>query len=1752
MKKWIAVLLSGCIAFGTWGGGSLSVHAENLPEKAAVEVSEGIEEKSEGIEEKSKGIEDNSGTEQAMVQMESALEVEVHSSLLFPYKGKVTVKVSNSDKTVEESKELDFGSADSLTARFPVAQGDYTVSIHADQFADYVQQVHAEAGWMTKILVCSDRIETGSESVPGWICPGDVNGDGRIDQNDTKAMLSEIRENPQGTDMDINHDGKTDIADLQCIVQSIDEGRQSKVQKLGLLRAVQAVEGTAIEGNIEEFLNEGGSLRLTPLSAEEAVSTENPVSIKLTLAQEEVTDASLMPKIEGIVLHAPAEMDADGTVYSNITDGEAVVVTVDESGREQEISFDLAGQGEPQVKVQTMDRMAAPGAASINVEADGSLVLHFGAQIAVKRVTIKITGTKKTEPLVDIAKVEFLNNMQDRIPAPQLDIPTLNALQPENEGLTASWSAQKNITGYEVYVSGPAKNQENAQSQIVRVSDTQHRISSVNGEKLVNFEKYTVKVRSVNGDWHSPWSEEQIGEPKPQKLPAAPDYVSATGGYRTITVSWKDMSDSNGYMVYYKKSAEADSAYRPVVDGFSQLASGEGKIDANRFVIGGLEDDTEYSLYVVGWNALGWGKSSLVSVATTKSAALPQLPKYKLLNTSNGTGVVSAHIVSASYGGSGGARMVGSRLDTAANSALGLVDDDYGSYWMKEDWDDGVAYPADSKGVMVTLDNDYKMNYITFAAVDQPADIQTVRLRYWNTQNGSAATVAGVRLFKRIDENNHPFYLVKLDQTVTANKIHLCLGRNGSGSQAMMIGEIHFHQYDSLEDDIMGLYEDEMHTTLKPDVTDTSIAALEERLETVDAASGEKHPLYRELTLEIQTARDILNERLKSACVIDNRITGQKDKHLGFGGLNAWQPLGKAAYQGEKLLVFVGHNTKRTGDAANLQLVFTQHHAEASTLAKAVNLKVGRNEITVPQITSNNYERGGQIYIAYTGNNSSDKYAVRVGGGSDIPILNIYGKTGAERTAAVKAYVEELENYVAAIEAEHASIHTGTKNVDYAYDQKNCILNATDIMMEDMMYSLPATQVWAGIKTASDKAEKLDKALQAMEQTMTLFYQHKGLSDNAGTARGNNAMPAQHLNIRYMRMFAGAFMYASGNHIGIEWGSATLASAPNDWSGFGWGIAHEIGHNINQGSYAVAEVTNNYFAQLLTGKTRYTYDNVYKKVTSGTKGRASNVFTQLAMYWQLHLAFDDNTDDRHLYDSYEEQFNNLFFARVDTYARNPGKAPKTGLNLNGGTDQNLMRLACAAANKNILPFFERWGMEPDDTTAAYAGKYGKADEKALYYVNEDARNYRMAHSGEEGTILNQDIIKAEVSAKSNRVEISMQTEANADVILGYEISRSMISNGEKKTEVVGFKPIDTAESTVYVDTIAAIDNRVMTYEVRAVDKYLNYSKNAPAGSAKIQTDGILDKSLWTVETSMTSEDDIVVDGDEEDPDNGYYEEGAASEKRINSIERILDNDRTEAGTFHGNSTGTSTIVVDMHKKQEVTSLKYLGDVMEDVTVEVSADGRTWTVVKEHYRLPGDTETMLWFDSVKEETREDWIGTYDARYIRLTLNKTGIISIREIEVCGPSGDNLEFMAAGGTQSAIGVLRADYRYGSEAADVIPKGSLIFGGTYKGNPAYNVVVLYDEKGNVIGAKDGSVKAGQVIFADVPKEGNLGETSDGTWVYYVEPGQWDMESLGELGGVRGELYRVDDAKTLEGERIVSDTLMIQIPDTLPDITLN
>lgn len=141
------------------------------------------------------------------------------------------------------------------------------------------------------------------------------------------------------------------------------------------------------------------------------------------------------------------------------------------------------------------------------------------------------------------------------------------------------------------------------------------------------------------------------------------------------------------------------------------------------------------------------------------------------------------------------------------------------------------------------------------------------------------------------------------------------------------------------------------------------------------------------------------------------------------------------------------------------------------------------------------------------------------------------------------------------------------------------------------------------------------------------------------------------------------------------------------------------------------------------------------------------------------------------------------------------------------------------------------------------------------------------------------------------------------------------------------------------------------------------------------------------------------------------------------------------------------------------------------------------------------------------------------------------------------------------AAIGILGEDYHYDKEnSGNYIPKDSVIFTGSYKGNAAYNVVLLYDQDGNIVGGTDpeGTVNADQIILADVPEEGNIVDVKDGTWIYWISPADGKTPDVSSMKKVRAELYRVNDAKTNEGQRLVSDSLFETMPEKLPTIHLS
>ena len=1645
--------------------------------------------------------------------------------------------------------------------------GSYEVVISAPGFASYSQSLEVSQNMYSELTLYTGELSGyGSAAHPGVLRVGDADGDGVLSETDADTIVNAIQHGVQGGLADLDGSGEVDLADLQLLAANLTEDQtqvgdvystvQTRVAD-NLAKPQVSDTVTVTSGSLEDLVNDNGGVKLETTGE---ISEQNPIAVDFNFAgDDETVTADQLPKMDGMTIQAPAE--SEGAVTAGTVD----VTYVDENGEEQTMQVQIEEQKARGISLFSLFTTSA----TATRKADGTLEINFGKQVAVKKITLTITATQSNN-LAEISKVEFLNGMENRIPEPELDIPTGLSGTGSDKAFLLTWKPAVNVTAYEVKITGPVKGSSGNVTATIRTTSNQLLVDSLNGSKLVNGKDYTVQVQSLNGEWSSGYCEPITVKPVVEKMPAAPDNLEATGGYRSISLHWKDMDDTDSYTVLYRKKSDADAEYTVAAKN----------IAANSYKIDNLEENAEYEVTVYGTNELGDGPNAIPALAKTLSLQPAWMPSYKLINTSNGAGQLTAHIQSVTTM-RGTNMMVNSPLDAAgSNSGLGVVDGDQSSYYYVGDWDDGVSYGNTSnRGLRVTFDGSYEFGAMALAEPENGA-INSIRVWYRDQETGSLKEITGLRTNARTDENGRRHIYIDFGTKITTDQIQICT--NTGWTRAMKIGELRFYGYDSIYEDIMALYADDYHTTLREDVDQSVIDALYTRLNTPDAASNELHPNYTQLKRELDTAADLLANSsslrpVQHVKAMGANVSGYADNSLGFTGLNPWQPLGVTAAAGEEITIYVGNLDLQTGTNTDLYLVATQYNAESGNFMKQIGrLKVGENTFTIPAIVSKDFERGGSLYVYYAASNKTSKYGVRVAGGTTIPMLDLYGiEDEAQRLALTEAYVEELETYVAGLEELHEQEHAGSSNanVNYEYNEEECILGATELMGDHMLFSLSAQQVLAGLGsgTTAEKARRLNDSMLAMDQTMELFYQHKGLTEKA--ADPINRVPSQHLNIRYMRMFAGAFMYAAGNHIGIGWGSVpgvvqgkTLQADENGayLSGdlFGWGIGHEIGHDINQFSYAIAEVTNNYFAQLATYGTsgvRFGYSAVYDKVTSGTIGRASDVFLQLAMYWQLRLAYD-NYYPYKTFDTEQEVFNNLFFARVDTYSRTPSKAPApngVALKLDGGSEQNIIRLASSAAQKDLSEFFLRWGLVANDETTQYVSQF-EPETRAIYYVNDSAQSYRIQNPDGQ-SLKDQSVISAANvtltqgnganGLAQNQVSLTINPENASASLLGYEINRISISGGKETNETVGFVLADENGAAGFTDTVTTINNRAFTYQIVPVDQYLDYAQAVSLEAIKISHDGSQDKSAWTVTTNMTSEQDTEVDHDEQDPDAGF-DPGAHDHATVKSAIGLAFDDSLST-TYTGTAEGSDPMIeVEFGKELDVTGFKFTlmsgaGEIPAGTLALQLEENGQWVDVPvsvESLQTTGSTTVYAVND-------EGWIRTSGATALRLIFQGAQSVSITELDVLGPTGDNVEML-----QDGIGILAEDYIYDqglyekSEHTDgFIPAGSVIFVGEYKGNPAYNAVIVYDQDGKIVGYGDnGEGSAEQIILAPVPDKGDLGNTSDGRWVYWISPDAVLPEK------VRVELYRVDDALTNQGQRLVSDSLWVQVPESLPSITIS
>lgn len=1597
---------------------------------------------------------------------------------------------------------------------YDLPQGRYELTVSARGYERFTQTVTVKDS-MAKVTLL-DQYQQGSEEErhPGIIRLGDLNGDGTINREDRELILQAL---PDGDEEgDLNGDGTTDLLDLHYFTLFYENSRvSSSVEYLSLIRA-EELELEGIDSSDLELLMKGavGTSVAVRASGEGEVSAANPIVMSMEAREGQAMN------INGMVIQQPAEA-------SNRIDGGEIIVEID--GEESSRTVTIAKAG-----LRSRLRARSGGITAVQ-ENDGTIVLDLGGKKAVKKVTIRITKTVAAEEggslnLAEISKVEFFDDMSSRIPEPQVSTPVIdrNAIVEENKSFTVYWNRIPNVTGYQLEI------EQGGKKEILGpFTETSRTVDRFQNEKLKNGTPYMVRVRSVSGSsWSSEWSSSVTATPRVDELPAPPEGISITPGYKKLSVSWKNMEDTDSYTVYYRiKSEDPAAAYESV-----EVLAGTS------CTLTDLEDRTEYEIYLTGTNELGTGAPSEIYVSATRTLDPPVTPNYKLINWPVDGQVKTEKIQSV--------------LNMNMNEELtpDMVDGDYSTAWVVGDWDTGVNYPNFSgygKSPVVVFTEPVYLDTIVIVPDDDQTSSYTGQSVYaWEEDGGAFRKIEG-RFRKVSSENGKSYYEFQANEPFTAKRIQVNL--TTGWARRISIAELKFYEYDDLEARIGGLYQDDMHLQLKPETDEGSILELREQLLIPDDRSGELHPHKEYLTLELDNAERLLNDQdPHKIMTVNHHVTRAADSHISFlSGLNAWQPLGISAGSGDQLVIYVGSPGKKTGDSTNLKLVYSQYHADPyNWYQDGIPLTVGANIVDLGKITDMKEEAGGSLYIEYTGAKGAETYGVRVLGGNEIPVLDLTkASSEEERLALAKDYVEELKKAVADMEEQHQQLHS-----EHSFEPENCILNATDIVMDNMMLSLASSQVLNGLggkgTDTDEAAEKLVNSARAMEDMVLLFYQHKGLTDAEGTA-GKNLLPSSRLNIRYKRQFDGAFMHAGGKSIGIEWdslppmvqGSPVEIDENGKRTGkdtyFGWGIAHEIGHEINEGLYAVAEVTNNYFSILsqaddTRNSVRFSYENVYDKVTSGVQGAAADVFTQLGMYWQFHLAYDRNGYNYKLYDNYEDLFSSLVFARIDTYIRGDlSRLPEAGAGLDlssGDKDNKLMRLACAAANRNVLEFFRRWGMKPDSVTEAYAARFEK-EERAIWLVNDEARAYAMENSQTPSRALGVNVnAEIQYTPGRNQVTLTLSNDAGDDSMLGYEIFRTNTVEGKEQKVPVGFVEITDGNGTVtFTDTIETINNRVFTYSAVGYDKFLYPTEETVLEPVKVSHDGgVAPKSGWTVTTNMVSSEDAAT-GNEDMP----------CEPAKEAINKVIDN---QSGTVYtGKASGADPqITISLNSNELLTGFRYESGSEQtgDFRLEISMTGESGSWTELHLQHTDETGKVYFIDE------QNGLETVEAAYVRFTaVGKKGKeISVAELSLLGQTGDNVEFSRTG----AVGILEENYTAGTIGGEMveIPAGSLIFTGAYKGSPAYNTVLLYDGTGTIVTGEEketGDAVASQVIFAPAP-EGDLLDTSEGFWVYYLEPGTWEDRDLPEK--VRAELYRVDDALTNEGARMVSDTLWLSVPD--------
>lgn len=560
------------------------------------------------------------------------------------------------------------------------------------------------------------------------------------------------------------------------------------------------------------------------------------------------------------------------------------------------------------------------------------------------------------------------------------------------------------------------------------------------------------------------------------------------------------------------------------------------------------------------------------------------------------------------------------------------------------------------------------------------------------------------------------------------------------------LSEIAFYKKDAISDKVDKIFTNALMNELSEEFNSIDkLQALE------NEAKG--HPLESSFAEAFEVAHKILKGELETVKVITAEQHGDMvahaNKNLKFGFGNNNQPTGISAKPGDEITVYVDADPSQPMP----KLAFAQQEGSFANWIKTVDLKPGKNVITVPYIAKDNWynhevTKGGSIYIVnpYTSEEQSKAPVIRFASGDKFPFVT--------KDSDVEEFKEFLIEYKRAIDEDKA------KNP-----------NVLDREVLDVFEFVSDHIVWTGTATGAYETY-IEKGINPLDTIKSYNIHMEEIFKYYGLDGSNEQNDPKYIreNVRLAQPYG--YMYAYTNHIGVRGDVMANHLIPFEERGGSWGLTHEIGHKMDVNARLFGEVTNNMLPKYMSAyynnmDNRTSYENdIYKNVISENSNKYTDgeYFENLAVYWQLEMYKP----------GYWGQLNRLYRERdVDLGTEDPMNVKM----------QYLVKFSSEVIGEDLSEYFARHGFEVNEETRQETSKYSKPKGK-IWYLNDSKHNY-------EGNGFTKDTnLALSLNRVENGVKLTFKVDDNVKSdLLGYEILRD--------GELIGFTGTNT-----FVDTNA--------------------------------------------------------------------------------------------------------------------------------------------------------------------------------------------------------------------------------------------------------------------------------------------------------------------------------------------------------------